>query len=518
MYEITRIVLYCILPLLASVYFYWRKPSKTYSNLPPMLEEHYSRWTGHVMPIISNPNSQPNPWIPNLLKLARSSPTGVAAIYTFGPKWFAEPMYIVKDPVLCAEVLTNVHARRFHRQVEVISEVIGRRALAVIEDREYVRHRKLLTSSVMHKKAVRGFVEIVANTVADFLDQVAKPSDGRRYSNLTLDYARTNNAGMLVVESLAKFSFGMTICGTSRDPEQRKISERFGSYLRVLFGTVNTRVSVAGVAKHVAYLNIPETLRLRRAQQGLVSEFVGPAIRRRKQEMADGVEVPSDALTMMLEGGVKDGEGFTDDEIRDNLIGIVAGSYELTAISLLWILYHLALNPDVQDRCYRDVAEAMANEPEGSLPTLLQIESMTYLHCVVNESLRLHNPGAVARTLEEDVSVGSYTIPKHATVLTVFDGLNEQSYDNFDQFRPERWEADPVSGGAKRPGLTSAPFGFGQYKCFGYPIAMAALRTSAAMWLLRYKLELDDENVETESQMMMVPVELNFRLYPREQS
>eukprot|EP00117_Sycon_ciliatum_P034004 scpid79805/ scgid4176/ len=341
MYEIARIVLYCMLPLLASVYFYFRKPSKTYSNLPPMLEEHYSRWTGHVMPIISNPNSQPNPWIPNLLKLARSSPTGVAAIYTFGPKWFAEPMYIVKDPVLCAEVLTNVHARRFHRQVEVISEVIGRRALAVIEDREYVRHRKLLTSSVMHKKAVRGFVEIVANTVADFLDQVAKPSDGRRYSNLTLDYARTNNAGMLVVESLAKFSFGMTICGTSRDPEQRKISERFGSYLRVLFGTVNTRVSVAGVAKHVAYLNIPETLRLRRAQQGLVSEFVGPAIRRRKQEMADGVEVPSDALTMMLEGGVKDGEGFTDDEIRDNLIGIVAGSYELTAISLLWILYHL---------------------------------------------------------------------------------------------------------------------------------------------------------------------------------
>eukprot|EP00117_Sycon_ciliatum_P002486 scpid51916/ scgid7692/ Cytochrome P450 4c21; CYPIVC21 len=511
---VAKAILYALLPILIACYFLLRK-GKTYVNLPPMVEKGYSNWTGHIRFIIADYHGYDQPWLANMKKLADSCSHGVMAVYSLGPKWLARPMYIVKDPGLISALLTSGKANRFSNLQEVQVATSGRMSMGALVGKELKRHRKILTLSILAKRPMARFVEIMTSGVCEYLDTLPTPA---RDCPLDLDLADPKVIGILVGEAFANFSFGVDISSHSKDPANVKLCRELESAVRFLFKVIGERLTVAGPLKLLSDLNFITNFKLWRTSRFLRNEFILPAMRKRKEELASGAQVPDDAMTMMLESGDTDDAPFSEEEICDEGMVMVQAGYEATAYTFLWLVYHLGQHPEHQELCFKEIREVLSKHPPGSHLTSSDIEELTHLHCVISESMRMQsiNDSAAARDTDVDLELGPYTIPAGSTILAVgkCNSLSEESFENADQFKPERWKNDPT-GGAKRPGAVNIPFGLGQYRCFGQPLALVALRTLAAVWIQRYRFELLSEDIERTYHATCSPGNLPIRMFPR---
>ena len=114
------------------------------------------------------------------------------------------------------------------------------------------------------------------------------------------------------------------------------------------------------------------------------------------------------------------------------------------------------------------------------------------------------------------------TLPRGAVLLVNMQSkqVSEENFENSKDYRPERWIDDPLSGGSKagRDALAYAPFGFGASRCFGEANAMAILKTTLALVLLKYRFELvssPEEAYATFPMFTFVPNNMVIRFIPR---
>ena len=127
------------------------------------------------------------------------------------------------------------------------------------------------------------------------------------------------------------------------------------------------------------------------------------------------------------------------------IVFLVAG-YDTTAATLAFALYQLAKNPEVQEKLRTEIQEVTNGYLEKNL-CYDDLQTMTYLDQVINETLRLHNPvGALNRTTTKD-----YMMPE--TDLIIPKGLgvwinvmaihfDENHYANPHDFDPDHFSKD----------------------------------------------------------------------------
>ncbi|KAG8172404.1 hypothetical protein JTE90_026868, partial [Oedothorax gibbosus] len=88
-------------------------------------------------------------------------------------------------------------------------------------------------------------------------------------------------------------------------------------------------------------------------------------------------------------------------EVVAQCVTFFLGGYEMTALTLSFASYLLALNPDVQERLRQEVDETL-KETGGEL-TYEAAQSMKYLDNVISETLRIYPPLIrLNRTAEAD--------------------------------------------------------------------------------------------------------------------
>lgn len=97
-------------------------------------------------------------------------------------------------------------------------------------------------------------------------------------------------------------------------------------------------------------------------------------------------------------------------EVKVTLIDFIVGGLFTVSNALNFVCYHLANNPDVQQRLHEEVREAMKGSQEITVKSLSR---MPYLKACIKESFRLTPtiPGIV-RVLPTDVCLSGYQIPK----------------------------------------------------------------------------------------------------------
>ena len=127
------------------------------------------------------------------------------------------------------------------------------------------------------------------------------------------------------------------------------------------------------------------------------------------------------------------------------IVFLVAG-YDTTAATLAFALYQLAKNPEVQEKLRTEIQEVTNGDLEKNL-CYDDLQTMTYLDQVINETLRLHNPvGALNGTTTKD-----YMMPE--TDLIIPKGLgvwinvmaihfDENHYANPHDFDPDHFSKD----------------------------------------------------------------------------
>ncbi|HEU4410567.1 MAG TPA: cytochrome P450 [Polyangiaceae bacterium] len=189
-------------------------------------------------------------------------------------------------------------------------------------------------------------------------------------------------------------------------------------------------------------------LRAKAAIEALIDEQVG-RYRRDRGRDADSV------LRLLLDARDEDGQPMTDRQVRDEMLTLLFGGQETTAISMAWVFHRLGRHPAVLERLRAEVRAL------GELPEPSALASLPYLEAVCNEALRLYPVASnVARKLTRPLELCGHEVPAGAGVGACVSLVhtNARLYPEPHEFRPERFlekkfgphEFMPFGGGVRR--------------------------------------------------------------------
>ncbi|WPF89746.1 cytochrome P450 [Cyanobacterium aponinum AL20118] len=199
---------------------------------------------------------------------------------------------------------------------------------------------------------------------------------------------------------------------------------------------------------------------------------------RRKEKNSERV----DMLSLLLEAKDENGEGLTNQELRDELMLILFAGHETTAIAMSWALYWIHYYPEVKEKLLQEL-NTLPPDSDG-----MTIYKQPYLTAVCNETLRIYPVAMLTfpRVATEDVQLLGQTVKK-GTIVTGCIYLTHQRedlYPNPNQFQPERFLHRQYSP------YEFLPFGGGVRRCLGEALATYEMRLVVAKILREYDLEL----------------------------
>jgi cytochrome P450 family 135 len=311
----------------------------------------------------------------------------------------------------------------------VLLPLLGRHSVLLLDGREHMRHRKLLLPP-FHGERMQRYREIIVEATER---EIATWRPGR-----PVQLARRMQE--VTLEVIMRAVFGVR--GRDEIEHLRRV------LLEMLEWTMSPR-RFAMVA-----LMPPERLARYepfRRVMAPVDEALHAEIARRRR--AEDLGEREDILSLLLQAGDAEGDGLTDDELRDELMTLLVAGHETTATGLGWAFERLLRHPEALARATDD-----ARSGDGS-----------YLDAVARETLRLRPVlPIVARRLSEPATVAGIDLPAGADVAPCIYlvHMREDVYPEPDAFRPERFV------GAKPGTYTWLPFGGGVRRCIGASFAL----------------------------------------------
>lgn len=175
--------------------------------------------------------------------------------------------------------------------------------------------------------------------------------------------------------------------------------------------------------------------------------------------------------------------GLSREEVMCEMLSFLSAGYGTTSTSLMWFIYCMSKNRQIQQKIKDELAPL-----NGQRFTLEELDTFTYLDCVLRELFRLLGPvlGTV-RTLIADDRLPSSGAPlkKGETVMISFYSLARdprywsEKYD-LNEFHPERF-VDDVDEEEKKNNLAALmAFGGGHRQCMGQELARFELKIICA--------------------------------------
>lgn len=205
----------------------------------------------------------------------------------------------------------------------------------------------------------------------------------------------------------------------------------------------------------------------------------------------------------LLLGRLMDGmgtpDGMTLAQVFVEVMTLLVGGYQSTAVALTWTWYLLAQHPAAMRRI---VAEVRAL-PGGAVTSHADLQALPYTRMVVLEALRLYPPVWVlhraARARDHVagapiargtiVAICPYTLHRHPA-----------HWSHPETFHPEHFAAEHV-----RPGAAYLPFGAGRHKCIGQHHAVAAVLVALASLVPRFAFDPPAEPIVANTRAFTTP-------------
>jgi cytochrome P450 len=193
----------------------------------------------------------------------------------------------------------------------------------------------------------------------------------------------------------------------------------------------------------------------------------------------------TDILSMLL--GVRDeaGEGFSDKEVRDQVMTLMFAGHDTSTSTLTFTMHELARHPDVVSRLQAEQDEVLG----GAAPTLDQLErEMPYLEMVLDEVLRLYPPAWIGpRRAVRDFEFGGQPVPAGAYVNYSSWASHRipEVFPDPEAFIPERFAPERK---AALPRGAYVPFGGGRRICIGKRFGQTEVKLVATLLLQRLRL------------------------------
>ncbi|MEA5572327.1 cytochrome P450 [Calothrix sp. UHCC 0171] len=195
-----------------------------------------------------------------------------------------------------------------------------------------------------------------------------------------------------------------------------------------------------------------------------------------------------DILSLLMSAKDEDGEGLSDQELRDELMALLFAGHETTATAMAWGLYWSHFLPETGTKLRQELDNL------GNSSDVMDLFKLPYLTAFCNETLRI-NPVAMVtfpRLTQETVEILGYQIPAETIVYGCMYLVHQREdlYPQPRQFNPNRFLERQFSP------YEFMPFGGGSRRCIGEALAMFEMKLVLGKILANYELKLFNSQPE----------------------
>ena len=369
------------------------------------------------------------------------------------------PALVVTTPELARQVLV-VDAKKFHkgRLFAKARPFMGNGL--VLSDGDFHLAQRRMVQPAFHHQRIAGYVRTMA--------ELSGASAERLTAGQVFDIREAMYE--LVVGIL-----GRTLCST--DLGARLALEAQRSMPVIQDVVVRRTLSPLPFLERVP---TPGNRRFDRAVERLRT-VLDEVIAEYREDAADR----GDLLSMLVAARDQEtGQGMTVDQVRDEVVNILAAGMETTTDTLAWAFHQLGQHPEVEQRAQEEVARVLGGRPA----TVEDLPRLPYIQNVIKEVLRVHPPTnllmrkAIAAVELNGVQVVPGTEVIVSPVLLHHDpGL----FPEPSRFDPERWEREETQA---LPRGAYLPFGMGNRQCLGDVFARTEMAVVLAAFLARWRL------------------------------
>ncbi|XP_023213652.1 cytochrome P450 4C1-like, partial [Centruroides sculpturatus] len=152
-----------------------------------------------------------------------------------------------------------------------------------------------------------------------------------------------------------------------------------------------------------------------------------------------------------------------------------------------WSLYFLGRFHEIQDKVYLELQSIFENDMNKNI-TVDDLLKMTYLECVIKESMRICPPAPViARENLYEIKIDDYILPPKSSISICIHAIhhNPSVYENPEVFDPDRFLPENFK---KLHPYAFLPFSAGPRNCLGFKLAMVEMKTILANVLRNFKV------------------------------
>ena len=229
------------------------------------------------------------------------------------------------------------------------------------------------------------------------------------------------------------------------------------------------------------------------------------------EERKASKEEINDLLNMLLETRYEDtGESMSVEQLIDEIKVLFIAGHETTANALTFTLHLLGSNPEVQQKVFEEISQIESQTDN----VIEQLQKMTYLNAVLNESMRLYPPAWITdRQNLEDDSLGLFKIKKDTLIGVSFYELhrNPKYWNDPDEFIPERFFGEQRKESMKY----FYPFGAGPRMCIGTGFAIYEMCLTISQIVKKYFIKSNDDVIQFNPLITLKPVNVKVSFSKR---
>ena len=380
-------------------------------------------------------------------------------------------LYMVNEPPLVRRVLIE-QAAKFpkHTLLGTLLQPLLGESIFTTNGQQWERQREMMDKSFAQTrlKLVFPLMKAAASAMQERMDKLP---DGVAYD---VDVEMTHVTADIIFRTI--------LSQTLEGETAHKIFEAFTRFQALTPRIVNQ------VIFKLPRLFTP-WLAIRRSNQAAreIRSHLEAFIRPRYEAHQPGNPGPQqDILASLLDAVDPDtGQGFSFDELVDQVAMLFLAGHETSASALAWSLYLISMSPEIQERMHAEAVAVLGDKD----PDYSDIKQMALVWNVFRETLRLYPPvGFFARQASETQTMRDKTVHADASVVIApwLIHRHRDLWERPDEFDPDRYSSDSAKESLKCAYL---PFGLGPRVCMGATFALQEAGLILATLVKRYRFE-----------------------------
>jgi cytochrome P450 len=400
--------------------------------------------------------------------------------------------YLINDPDFIKEIFTQTNKVfvKTKKTGKMIERMLGPGLLSATGE-VWKRQRSTLNPAFL-MSSIRGFEKLFQTEIETLLKSWAQKKD-------------VNNGVIEISSEMAELTLGIVISSMfSTDVHsQAKDISWITSVLQGRFMSLMRRPIF------LPDLLPTKAVRDTRKAKKLADKIMYGLIHERRKN--PGV-ARHDLLSTMLTG-LEQGDGTTEEEIRNQMLTLFLAGHDTTSNALTFTFYLLAKNPTVMAKLVAEVDSVLQGRPA----TMDDLENLSYTRMVFEETLRLYPPAYfMMRSLDTDYTYQDYHFNKGDVVFLSMWSMHRDPrfWDNPLEFKPERFSAENKKD---RHRYVYFPFGGGPRVCIGQNLAIIEAQMIISMIVQKYALEyVPDQKFDLRCRVTLsADPGIKLRLVPR---